>query len=117
MTAPLAPDAQHDENVVVLNFGSQTAHLIARRVRECHVYSELLPHDTPWDEIERRKPKGIILSGGPASVYDAGAPGCDARVFFSGLPILGICYGLQLMTQQLGGKVEPFQKREFGDAR
>lgn len=102
---------------MVLDFGSQTARLIARRVRECNVYSELLPHDTPWEDILKRKPKGIILSGGPSSVYDADAPNCDPRVFSGELPVLGICYGLQLMTHQLGGKVEPFQKKEFGDAR
>jgi GMP synthase (glutamine-hydrolysing) len=105
------------ENVVVLDFGSQTARLIARRVRECNVYSELLPHDTPWEEIERRKPKGIILSGSPSSVYDANPPTCDPRVFSGQLPVLGICYGLQLLTHQLGGKVEPFQKKEFGHAQ
>lgn len=86
-------------------------------MRECHVYCELLPHDTPWEEIERRQPKGIILSGGPASVYDENAPSCDPRVFSGKLPVLGICYGLQLMTHQLGGKVEPFHKKEFGHAR
>ncbi|HVA26002.1 MAG TPA: glutamine-hydrolyzing GMP synthase [Chloroflexota bacterium] len=105
------------ETVVVLDFGSQTARLIARRVRECHVYSELLPHDTPWEDIQRRQPKGIILSGSPSSVHDARAPTCDPRVFTGELPVLGICYGLQLLTHQLGGKVEPFQKKEFGHAQ
>jgi GMP synthase (glutamine-hydrolysing) len=105
------------ETVVVLDFGSQTARLIARRVRECNVYSELLPHDTPWEEIQRREPKGIILSGSPSSVYDEQAPACDPRVFSGELPVLGICYGLQLLTHQLGGKVEPFQKKEFGHAQ
>jgi GMP synthase (glutamine-hydrolysing) len=111
------PEGGTAETVVVLDFGSQTARLIARRVRECHVYSELLPHDTPWEEIERRKPKGIILSGSPSSVYDENAPTCDPRVFSGELPVLGICYGLQLLTHQLGGKVEPFQKKEFGHAQ
>jgi GMP synthase (glutamine-hydrolysing) len=105
------------ETVIVLDFGSQTARLIARRVRECNVYSELLPHDTPWEEIQRREPKGIILSGSPSSVYDEQAPACDPRVFSGELPVLGICYGLQLLTHQLGGKVEPFQKKEFGHAQ
>jgi len=105
------------ETVVVLDFGSQTARLIARRVRECHVCSELLPHDTPWEEIQRRQPKGIILSGSPSSVYDDKAPTCDPRVFSGELPVLGICYGLQLLTHELGGKVEPFQKKEFGHAQ
>jgi GMP synthase (glutamine-hydrolysing) len=121
LTAPLAPSAEAAgapaDTVVVLDFGSQTARLIARRVRECHVYSELLPHDTPWEEIARRKPKGIILSGGPSSVYDDNAPTCDPRVFSGEVPLLGICYGLQLLTHQLGGRVEPFQKKEFGNAR
>jgi GMP synthase (glutamine-hydrolysing) len=116
LTAQLESSAPA-ETVVVLDFGSQTARLIARRIRECHVYSELLPHDTPWEDIQRRHPKGIILSGSPASVYDENAPSCDPRVFSGELPVLGICYGLQLMTHQLGGKVEPFQKKEFGHAR
>src|SRR5579862_9141273 len=105
------------ENVVVLDFGSQTARLIARRVRECNVYSELLPYDTPWEDIQARHPSGIILSGSPSSVYDENAPRCDARVFSGELPVLGICYGLQLLTHELGGRVEPFQKREFGHAQ
>ncbi len=105
------------ENVVVLDFGGQTSRLIARRIRECNVYSELLPHDIPWEEIERRKPKGIVLSGSPSSVYDEGAPGCDKRVFSGEIPVLGICYGLQLLTHELGGHVKPFQKREFGPAQ
>ncbi|MBV8087367.1 MAG: glutamine-hydrolyzing GMP synthase [Chloroflexi bacterium] len=109
--------SQAAETVVVLDFGSQTSQLIARRVRECHVYSELLPHDTPWDQIAKRQPKGIILSGGPSSVYDEDAPDCDPRVFSGDVPVLGICYGLQLMTARLGGKVAPFQKREFGHAQ
>jgi GMP synthase (glutamine-hydrolysing) len=100
----------------VLDFGGQTAQLIARRVRELHVYSELLPHDTPWEEIERRNPKGIILSGGPASVYDDGAPTADARVWSGRIPVLGICYGLQLMARALGGEVAPATRREYGPA-
>ncbi|MDE3075496.1 MAG: glutamine-hydrolyzing GMP synthase [Chloroflexota bacterium] len=105
------------ENVIVLDFGSQTSRLIARRIRECNVYSELLPHDTPWEEIQRRKPCGIVLSGSPSSVYEAAAPRCDKRVFGGSTPVLGICYGLQLMTDELGGRVKPFQKREFGPAQ
>ncbi|HET8586474.1 MAG TPA: glutamine-hydrolyzing GMP synthase, partial [Candidatus Limnocylindria bacterium] len=93
-----------------------TAQLIARRVRELHVYSELLPHDTAWEEIERRRPKGIILSGGPASVYDEGAPRADARVWSGRIPVLGICYGLQLMARELGGEVAPANRREYGPA-
>ncbi|TMB54000.1 MAG: GMP synthase (glutamine-hydrolyzing), partial [Chloroflexi bacterium] len=95
--APSKPDT-----VVVLDLGSQYAQLIARRVRELNVYSELLPHDTPWAEIERRNPKAIILSGGPASVYDEGAPGVDPAIWSGRVPVLGICYGLQLMARDLG---------------
>lgn len=104
------------ETVIVLDFGSQTAQLIARRVRELNVYSELLPHDTPWPEIERRSPRAIILSGGPASVYEPGAPTVDPRLWSAGIPILGICYGLQLMAHALGGDVRPAERREYGPA-
>ncbi|MEX0625389.1 MAG: glutamine-hydrolyzing GMP synthase, partial [Chloroflexota bacterium] len=104
------------DTVVILDFGSQFAQLIARRVRELHVYSELLPHDTAWAEIERRSPKAIILSGGPSSVYDEGAPQPDPALWGGGIPVLGICYGLQLMAQQLGGEVAPSTKREYGPA-
>ncbi|MEO8251214.1 MAG: glutamine-hydrolyzing GMP synthase [Chloroflexota bacterium] len=100
----------------MLDFGSQFAQLIARRVRELNVYSELLPHDTPWAEIERRHPKAIILSGGPASVYDDGAPSPDPALWSGGIPVLGICYGLQLMAQQLGGEVASSTRREYGPA-
>lgn len=100
--------------VVVLDFGGQTAQLIARRVRELNVYSELLPHNTPWVEIERRRPSAIILSGGPASVYDRDAPGADPALWTSGIPVLGICYGLQLMAHELGGEVVASSRREYG---
>ncbi len=85
-------------------------------MRELNVYSELLPFDTPWDELIRRAPKAVILSGGPASVYEEGAPKPDPRIWHSGIPILGICYGLQLMAHQLGGDVVPASKREYGPA-
>jgi GMP synthase (glutamine-hydrolysing) len=104
------------DTVVILDFGSQFAQLIARRVRELNVYSELIPHDTPWAEIERRRPKAIILSGGPSSVYDEGAPQPDPSIWSGGIPVLGICYGLQLMAHQLGGEVVPSTKREYGPA-
>jgi GMP synthase (glutamine-hydrolysing) len=104
------------DTVVVLDFGSQFAQLIARRVRELNVYSELLPHDTPWAEIQRRRPKAIILSGGPNSVHDANAPKPDAAVWRGDVPVLGICYGAQLMTHELGGDVVPATKREYGPA-
>ena len=109
--APPEPDT-----VVILDFGSQFAQLIARRVRELNIYSELLPHDTPWAEIAKRQPKAIILSGGPASVYDADAPYLDPAIWSGGIPVLGICYGLQLMAHQLGGEVAPSTKREYGPA-
>jgi len=108
---PVEPDT-----VVVLDFGSQFAQLIARRVRELNVYSELLPHDTPWPEIERRRPKAIILSGGPNSVYDADAPKPDPAIWRGDIPVLGICYGAQLMARELGGDVLPATKREYGPA-
>jgi GMP synthase (glutamine-hydrolysing) len=102
--------------VVVLDFGSQFAQLIARRVRELDVYSELLPHDTPFDELERRGTRAIILSGGPMSVYDDGAPMPDPAVWSGRIPVLGICYGAQLMARELGGDVLPASKREYGPA-
>jgi GMP synthase (glutamine-hydrolysing) len=104
------------DTVLVLDFGSQYAQLIARRVRELNVYSELLPHDTPWAEIARRRPKALILSGGPASVYDEGAPRADPAIWSGSIPVLGICYGLQLMAYELGGEVTPATRREYGPA-
>ena len=108
--------AAEPDTVVILDFGSQFAQLIARRVRELNVYSVLLPHDTPWSEIERRNPKAIILSGGPSSVYDADAPKADPALWSGRIPVLGICYGLQLMAHELGGEVVPSAKREYGPA-
>jgi GMP synthase (glutamine-hydrolysing) len=102
------------EQIVILDFGSQYTQVIARRVRECKVYSVILRYDTPAAEIARLNPKGIILSGGPSSVYSKTAPLPDRAVFALGIPVLGICYGLQLLAQYLGGKVEPGQKREYG---
>jgi GMP synthase (glutamine-hydrolysing) len=102
------------EQIVILDFGSQYTQVIARRVRECNVYSVLLRYDTPAAEIARLKPKGIILSGGPSSVYARNAPLPDGAIFKLGIPVLGICYGLQLLAEYLGGKVEPGQKREYG---
>ncbi|MBF8267952.1 MAG: synthase [Dehalococcoidia bacterium] len=103
-----------DEAVVVVDFGSQYSRLIARRVRECRVYCEIVPHDAPWERVASLNPRGIILSGGPASVYDVGAPLAPAWVFESRLPVLGICYGLQVLAHQLGGKVVPGSRREYG---
>jgi GMP synthase (glutamine-hydrolysing) len=102
--------------VAVLDFGSQFAQLIARRVRELNVYSELLPHDTSLAELERRGAGAVILSGGPSSVYDADAPKPDPAIWSGRLPVLGICYGAQLMASELGGHVQPTPKREYGPA-
>ena len=102
------------QTIVVLDFGSQFTQLIARRLRELSVYSEILPFDTPAAEIAQRRPAGIILSGGPKSVSEEGAPRCDRAVLSSGVPVLGICYGMQLMTDLMGGRVEPAPHREFG---
>src|SRR4030042_1792123 len=104
------------EAIVVIDFGSQYSHLIARRVRECHVYCELIPFDEPWTKIASLQPKGIILSGGPASVYQPRAPLAPAQLYASHLPILGICYGTQAITHQLGGQVAPADKHEYGQA-
>ena len=102
--------------VAVLDFGSQFAQLIARRVRELDVYSELLPHDTPLEELERRGTRAIILSGGPMSVYDPDAPRPDPAIWSGRIPVLGICYGAQMMALELGGDVLPADRREYGPA-
>ena len=104
------------QTLLVLDFGSQYTQLIARRLREFKVYTEIVPFQTPTDELKARGPAGIILSGGPSSVRDDGAPRCDHRVFDLGVPVLGICYGMQLMADMLGGVVEPAPEREFGHA-
>ena len=103
-----------NEQIVILDFGSQYTQVIARRVRECNVYSTILRFDTPAAEIAALKPKGIILSGGPSSVYSPKAPLPDPVIFQLGVPVLGICYGVQLLAQFLGGKVEKGLKREYG---
>lgn len=105
------------DSIAILDFGSQYAQLIARRVREAQVYCELYPWDTPDERVQALRPKGYILSGGPASVYDPGAPQIPAYVLESGLPVLGICYGMQAMTRALGGEVTPSNAREYGPAQ
>src|SRR5881392_232902 len=100
--------------ILILDFGSQYTQVIARRIRECQVYSEIVRFDTPAREIAALKPNGIILSGGPASVYDKGAPQIDPQIFSLGIPVLGICYGLMLMAHRLGGQVVFTGRREYG---
>ena len=105
------------DSAVVLDFGSQTAQLIVRRVREANVYAELLPHDVDYETVRKLQPKGIILSGGPVSIYEPGAPQLPDWVVESGLPVLGICYGMQALAHTLGGKVAGADHKEFGPAR
>jgi GMP synthase (glutamine-hydrolysing) len=102
--------------ILVLDFGAQYSRLISRRIREQRVYCEILPHTASWSEIERHKPEGIVLSGGPASVYEEGAPRCAPEIFTSGIPLLGICYGLQLIALEMGGSIAPAIRREYGPA-
>ena len=116
VTAKEAISGVEREAIIVIDFGSQYSMLIARRVRECQVYCELLPYDTPWEKIAPLNPKGFILSGGPASVYEPGAPLALPYIYESHLPVLGICYGMQVLTKQLGGKVAPGTKYEYGHA-
>ena len=108
------PIEPRTEEVVVLDYGGQYSQLIARRVRECGVFSELLPHHVGAEAVAQRRPKGLILSGGPASVYADGAPRLDPALLDLGIPVLGICYGMQLITRELGGRVEGAEIGEFG---
>ncbi len=112
----VAAETPVNEGVVVIDFGSQYTHLIARRIRELKVYSEIVPASAAWEQVRHLNPKGVVLSGGPASVYDAGAPEIPAWVFQRRLPVLGICYGMQALVHQLGGRVSPGAKREYGHA-
>jgi GMP synthase (glutamine-hydrolysing) len=116
LTTDHQPQATDRDAIAVIDFGSQYSQLIARRVREHHVYCELIPHDAPEERVRALNPKGFILSGGPASVYAADAPMVPRYVLDYGKPILGICYGMQLLAYQLGGEVEPGSKREYGPA-
>src|SRR6058998_85569 len=109
----MAAHSTHSK-IFLLDFGSQYTQVIARRVRECQVYSEIIRFDTPAPEIAALKPNGLILSGGPASVYDKGAPQIDPKIFSLGIPLLGICYGLMLMAHHLGGQVVFTGRREYG---
>ncbi len=105
------------DKILILDFGSQYTQLIARRVRECQIYSEIHPFDIPAETVKSLSPKGIILSGGPASVYEKDAPLCDSAVLRMGIPVLGICYGMQLIAHSLGGEVAHSEKREYGKAK
>ena len=111
----IVDDSQRD-SILVIDFGSQYSRLIARRIRESNVYCEIISHKSSWDDISKLNPKGVILSGGPSSVYDESAPLCPLWVYESGLPVLGICYGMQVMVHQLGGSVSNSAKREYGHA-
>ena len=113
--APLTPSPQGD-SILIVDFGSQYSRLIARRVREAKVYCEIVPHDASWESVAHLDPKGVILSGGPASVYEPDAPLAPPWVYDRGMPVLGICYGMQVLVHQLGGKVAPSDKREYGHA-
>ena len=112
----MTSDLLHTEEILILDFGSQYTQNIARKVRECQVYCQIHPYDISIDDIEKFKPKGIILSGGPSSVHVPDAPMCDRRLFELGIPILGICYGMQLITHLLHGTVDPAPESEFGRA-
>ncbi len=119
-TAEMAPPEgglAADEKILILDFGSQYAQLIARRVREQQVYCEIVRHNITAARIRELAPKGVILSGGPASVYEAEAPKCDPEIFRLGIPVLGICYGMQLACDALGGQVTSAKAREYGRAR
>src|SRR6266496_3069830 len=104
------------ERILIFDFGAQYAQLIARRVREQNIFCQLVRHDLSAERVAELKPRGLIFSGGPASVYGKGAPHCDPKIFDLGIPVLGICYGMQLACQELGSKVVPSVSREFGRA-
>ena len=108
---------ESQRGIVILDFGGQYTQLIARRVREHHVHSTIVRYDVSPEQIKKLQPAGIILSGGPSSVFDEGSPHSDPAVLQMGIPVLGICYGLQLIAQQMGGKVEPARQREYGRAQ
>ena len=110
-------DRVNRQTIIIIDFGSQYSELIARRIRETQVYSEVLSYRTSASELRRINPRGIILSGGPSSVYDEHAPNCDPEIWRLGIPILGVCYGMQLMVKELGGTVEPVQLGEYGKAK
>ena len=108
--------ASHQDSILILDFGSQYTQLLARRVREANVYSSILPFNASITQIRRLRPKGLILSGGPSSSYHFGAPKASPKLFSLGIPILGICYGMQVIVQTKGGKVSGTAEREYGPA-
>ena len=112
----ILPSTTASSTIVILDFGSQYTQLIARRIREFNVFSVVLPCTSPLEKILALEPRGIVLSGGPSSIYDADAPKADPAILAAGLPILGICYGLQFIVHNLGGRVSPSDKREYGHA-
>ena len=116
LSQPVLSQSVFNQSIVILDFGAQYTQLIARRIREQNVFSVVLPCTAPLEEVESYSPLGIVLSGAPWSVYDKSAPPADARLFELGVPVLGICYGLQFMVHKLGGKVRPAEKREYGHA-
>ena len=116
-TSSLESHSQIERQMIaIVDFGSQYSELIARRIRETEVYSEVISYRTSAEQLRQIKPKGIILSGGPNSVYDFGAPHCDPEIWQLGIPVLGVCYGMQVMVQQLGGEVEKTKLAEYGKA-
>src|SRR5436305_1857964 len=118
MTTPQpASDSPEAERVLIFDFGAQYGQLIARRVRDLNVFCQIVRHDISAARVAELKPRGLILSGGPASVYEPGAPHSDPAILDLGIPVLGICYGMQLACLQLGGQVAPARSREFGRAR
>jgi GMP synthase (glutamine-hydrolysing) len=116
VSSPPSATAAPPATVVILDFGAQYSQLIARRIREASVYSEILPHDTPWSEIALRRPAAIVLTGGPESTLAADALRVDPAVLHAGIPILGICYGMQLVALEFGGRLAASKHREFGAA-
>ncbi len=116
LVEPTAKDQLQQQIILILDFGSQYSELIARRIRETQVYSEVISYRTTAEQLRLLNPQGIILSGGPSSVYDLGAPQCDPAIWEMGIPVLGVCYGMQLMVQQLGGLVEKADRAEYGKA-
>ena len=104
------------ETIIIIDFGSQYSRLIARSIRELNVYCEIVSHKSTWEDIKKSNPKGVILSGGPASVYETNAPLAPNWIYDQDIPVLGICYGMQLLVHQLDGVVEPSDKKEFGHA-